>query len=477
MVDRSAKNVDCDICVVGGGPAGSTAAWKLARLGHRVVLIERRASPRSLVVESLPAGILPVLDLLGIRQRFDAAGVLETNRTLMHWAGRTREQADGDPHSLAGFTVDRGRFDQELVDFAESAGAQVFQPAQAFEPRRSDDGKWQLSVQSGSRRLKLTADFLISACGRGGIVPEQRRRLSAPTLALCGRWEKVALKSPNARLEAADDYWLWGAPTRRGGFAAAVFADAKSISSQDPIEEVFHRSIEKSKLFAPLRRGVLRGRVTARSATSVVTANPIAENLVRIGESAFCVDPLSSQGVLLAMVTALQAGAVVHTMATHPADAAVAQRFYRERVAEAVSRQRLLAGQFYGEQANYSPHAFWRQRAVESSPHRSVEMRSGPPSPGTRLRLSQRLRVVSIPVLKGDFITSEYAVAHGDLERPMAFVGDVELAPLIRMIGPADLPASQIVKMWSGALPRESSFQLVCHLYRRGLFVDAGSAA
>ena len=40
--DRAVNSVDTDVLVVGGGPAGSAAALRLAALGHRVTLVEKR---------------------------------------------------------------------------------------------------------------------------------------------------------------------------------------------------------------------------------------------------------------------------------------------------------------------------------------------------------------------------------------------------------------------------------------------------
>ena len=42
-----------DVIIIGGGPAGSTAASYLSRKGHRVVLFEKENFPREHVGESL----------------------------------------------------------------------------------------------------------------------------------------------------------------------------------------------------------------------------------------------------------------------------------------------------------------------------------------------------------------------------------------------------------------------------------------
>jgi flavin-dependent dehydrogenase len=54
---------DCDVLIVGGGPAGSTAAAALARAGRRVILLERDQFPRFHIGESLLASVNDVLDV------------------------------------------------------------------------------------------------------------------------------------------------------------------------------------------------------------------------------------------------------------------------------------------------------------------------------------------------------------------------------------------------------------------------------
>ena len=57
---------ECDVLVIGGGPAGSTAAALLAERGYRVTLLEKAHHPRFHIGESLFPANLPLIEKLGV---------------------------------------------------------------------------------------------------------------------------------------------------------------------------------------------------------------------------------------------------------------------------------------------------------------------------------------------------------------------------------------------------------------------------
>src|ERR1700754_4379934 len=63
-----------DVAIIGGGPAGSTAACLLAKAGRRVVVLEREKFPRFHIGESLLPYSMGAFDRLGIRERLEVSG-------------------------------------------------------------------------------------------------------------------------------------------------------------------------------------------------------------------------------------------------------------------------------------------------------------------------------------------------------------------------------------------------------------------
>src|SRR3954447_11613196 len=115
-----------DVCIAGGGPAGAALALRLAQLGRTVAVVEKAAFPRMHVGESLTAGVLPMLDILGVRDAIENAGFLRAGQATVLWAGELRCH---ELHS-EGLQVDRGRFDSILLRAAAANPlVRIFQPA------------------------------------------------------------------------------------------------------------------------------------------------------------------------------------------------------------------------------------------------------------------------------------------------------------------------------------------------------------
>ena len=60
-----------DVAIIGGGPAGSTAATLLAKSRRRVIVLEREKFPRFHIGESLLPFSTTAFDRLGVREKLD----------------------------------------------------------------------------------------------------------------------------------------------------------------------------------------------------------------------------------------------------------------------------------------------------------------------------------------------------------------------------------------------------------------------
>ena len=123
-----------DVAIIGGGPAGSTAAALLARAGRRVIVFEREKFPRFHIGESLLPFSMKAFTRLGLHEKFLHAGFIKkfggeffsacsSEGTKFYFKDAYRSQTD---HS---YQVTRADFDKVLLDHAAESGAATHREA------------------------------------------------------------------------------------------------------------------------------------------------------------------------------------------------------------------------------------------------------------------------------------------------------------------------------------------------------------
>src|SRR5207248_10579007 len=166
-----------DVAIIGGGPAGSTAAALLAQAGRRVILFEREKFPRFHIGESLLPFSMKAFTRLGLHEKFSRAGFIKKyggeiigacseNGTKFYFKDGYRSQTD---HA---YQVTRGDFDKVLLDHARESGAHVHEQTAVDGIDFSHDGI-QLGVRSDGSFRSVRARYLVDASGRNSVLGRQ----------------------------------------------------------------------------------------------------------------------------------------------------------------------------------------------------------------------------------------------------------------------------------------------------------------
>lgn len=469
--------IETDVCVIGGGPAGATIARRLALSGHRVCLFEKSRYPHPKIGESLTPNILPLLETLGLRERVEQASFSRPEKNLVRWSSASVRLSD--PDAPRGLVVDRARFDGLLLEAAREAGVKVWQPAEVLRPHLTNAGNWNVTVRCEAGLLKIKARYLVDATGKVNVLRGKRRRCSAATIALYAYWRNAGIDPSTVLVEAGPDEWFWGATLPDGAFNAMVFADPSRVrhrAGQLPkLESLYRSMLARSSLLRGCLKGTLASKVKGCDASSYVDEHPIDERSIKVGEASFSIDPLSSQGVQAAINSGLQGSIVVHTLLTRPEQGAAAMEFYRARQHETVAYHQSLAAKYYSESRFHDGSEFWRKRAgveLQAPPVRSPGRSASSPafSSESLLRLSDATSFVPTPCITGDIITNVPALAHPELERPIAYLNNIEVSCLFS--SPAqDRTVADIIRAWSRYFSPLDSVKLIDWLYRTGVFV------
>jgi geranylgeranyl reductase family protein len=151
-----------DVAIVGGGPAGARAAWRLARAGARVVIFDG-SHPRE---KPCGGGVTGrALDL--VRDAIEPAGlgaVAIDTATFEHGARRIEMPLSATSGVPLLAVMSRRVFDEALLRAAVDAGARLM--AARVSHIGSEQGGWTIA----SREESVTADWLIGADGPNSFV-------------------------------------------------------------------------------------------------------------------------------------------------------------------------------------------------------------------------------------------------------------------------------------------------------------------
>jgi len=423
----------CDIVVIGGGPAGGATAITLARQGYRVALWQRpRPYP---ALEGLAERTLIGLRHIGCEQAL--ASLHQQTARQAHWGGQVFE---GNPEYLA----DRERFDQALLQDVAAAGVELMEGKQ---PRLERSGTgWRLHTASGS---SITSEFVIDARGRA--VPQPTEPLSGPaTTALSQRWvwpdcPAQTLISPFA------DGWAWLARSGQGWGLVQVFVSTarQKLPPKAKLAMFYHAVLDRlPEVQSVLDKARPDGPVQARFAQPQLSPLILDGRYLRVGDAAFAIDPLSGHGVYYALGGALAAAATVHTLLSRPENASAAEQFYRERIEDDFWRMARIGRDFYRLEQRWPDSLFWHERQTWPDDQAAHAI----PDDFTA-------RIECRPVNNEGVIEWRDVIVSADYPRGVWQLAGVELAALLRYLQaggtgvdyPAPPTALQAARTWLAA--------------------------
>ena len=373
-----------DVIVIGGGPAGSTAATMLARKGARVLLLERERFPRDHVGESLLPASIPVLEELGVLPAVQQAGFLRKWGATMVW-GKDREPwswyfketNQQYPHS---YQVWRPQFDKLLLDNSRAAGVDVREGCRVLEVL-FEGGKptgVRFETESGAR-ADASASFVVDASGQNSLLARKLRLRRWDSffrnLAVYGYFEGAQpLPHPdetNIFIEAYPHGWFWTIPLHTGQVGVGAVVD--SPTGQEGIRQAGARDFLLSQIAqAPNTAQMLRHANLANGPYVVKDWSYVCKQLagdgyVLVGDAACFVDPLFSSGVHLALTSGVLAAAYVTTALKDAKLGEAAGQVYQEMYLKEYNQFREMARLFYSSNLSANSYFWEARRLVQGS--------------------------------------------------------------------------------------------------------------
>jgi flavin-dependent dehydrogenase len=314
----------CDVLIIGGGPAGSTAAAVLAERGRHVVLLEKDRHPRFHIGESLLPRNLAIFDRLGVTERVARIGVLKpgaefaSDRTGRSVFFRFADALNA-VHTYA-YQVPRAPFDAMLIDNAREKGADIREATRVSDVAFGPDGARVTAVREDGSTCTIAARFVLDASGRDTFlatrlrVKESDKNNSSAAVYAHFRGVEARCGEREGYITAhfAENGWFWMIPLPGEVMSVGFVGNQTAFKGRRGdltgfLEERIRSSPTVSARMAEAER---ISEVTATGNYSYRARAGWGEGYMMIGDAFAFLDPIFSTGVLLAMTSGENGAAV-----------------------------------------------------------------------------------------------------------------------------------------------------------------------
>lgn len=386
-----------DVIVIGGGPAGSTAATLLARQGYDVLLFEREKFPREHVGESLLPFCYTLLEQLGIVDelkksfvrkpgvRFiDRDGVVSTTWCFNHVISN---------ESYLSFQVIRGEFDHILLKNSARNGADVREETSVIDAdtTSSPDEVVVTVVDKAGEKAVHRARFLIDASGREAFIGSKNQwrkpREELDRTAIWSHWGDVKLAggleeglSIIIYMGAEQKGWIWVFPLGENRITAGFVAQNSYIREQQQalrkngstdwktdlcLQELKHSKfvrelLDGSRMLIPMQ---INGNY------SYEVKNHFGSNYAMIGDARGFIDPIFSSGVFLSIKSAFLVADALNAILANKTNGVTAgmEEAYKKITGAYGFVHRMI-------RLFYNPHSLtWAQAGADGQTHKAHE--------------------------------------------------------------------------------------------------------
>ncbi|HEY4445165.1 MAG TPA: NAD(P)/FAD-dependent oxidoreductase [Steroidobacteraceae bacterium] len=369
----------CDVAVIGGGPAGSTAAALLARRGHRVIALEKAHHPRFHIGESLLPMNLPLFERLGVLDKVRALGVFKPgadfeadNERGYNTYQFARAIGGSPPHA---YQVWRQDFDKMLYEHARDCGADAREGHEVIAVEQTGPRESLLDVRADNgRSYRIQSRYVVDASGRDALISTKRRLRRKndqhQSAAIFGHFRGAERRpgedAGNISIYSFEHGWMWMIPLPDGVMSVGAVCRPDYLKQRKgrTLEFLLDTLKRSPALWRRLEQAALiddEVRVTGNySYDSTLMGGP---GWVLVGDAFAFLDPVFSSGVYLAMSGAEQAVQVVDTALRDPAREAGLLRKLEKRQRAGMARFSFFIYRFNGpvmQQMFRQPRNTWQ---------------------------------------------------------------------------------------------------------------------
>jgi flavin-dependent dehydrogenase len=315
------EDASCDVLIIGGGPAGATAAALLAKSGRDVILLEKEAHPRFHIGESLLPCNLAIFERLGMHDEIRDMGVYKPGAEFI--SDDTGESVDFnfatgvDGAFTHSYHVRRSQFDAALFALARRNGSRAMERMRVVEvvlmQENGDTGRARVTARREDGTPQIFAPrFVLDASGRDTFMANRLHNKWTDkrnnTAAVYGHFRHVKCRTDGGMvgcisIHLAQSGWFWVIPLQDEiisvGFVGTQAAFKQRRGSMQAF--LFDQIGQSRSLSMRMQEAELASEVMTAGNYSYRARGAWGEGYMMIGDAFAFVDPLFSSGVMFAM--------------------------------------------------------------------------------------------------------------------------------------------------------------------------------
>ena len=356
-----------DVVVIGGGPAGSTAATLIAQQGHQVVLFEREHFPRFHIGESLIPETYWVLERLKMLPKL--RGTRFTKKYSVQFVnqrGKVSEPFyffDNKPHECSQtWQVERAIFDKMMLDNAREQGVDAYEGARVLDVLFEGERACGVRVRyEDGRTEEVRSQVVVDGSGQSSMLLDRFQ---------LREWDQVLRKSAiwtywkgayrdTGRDEGATVViqtegkkgWFWYIPLHDDVVSVGIVSDADYLFKNrgtNNFEEIYYQEVARCPGIQPRIENAERvSPFRVQKEYSYRAREAAGEGWVLCGDAYGFLDPLYSSGVLLALKSGQLAADAVNAGLASGDTSAAQLGSWKEDYNRGMDRMRRLVCAYY----------------------------------------------------------------------------------------------------------------------------------